>query len=390
MKNTRYILFYALLVWLCGSCKSDQRLYLNSPDEESYVTKVNKTADWQVEHFKYSLEGSPGYLHDYGIDAWTNSTFLLGLTVWANSIEKQFPEEAKVYKEWLTQIGNLNEWRIPDNFKSYPKYSLYHADELCIAQFYLAMYHEYKDPKMIDETKERVDWIIKNSPDNKMVYHNKQSWTWCDALFMAPMVYVELYNLSADETYINFMHEEFLRTYHHLYNPQYKLFYRDSSYFNKVENNGKPVFWGRGNGWVAAALVNLLKNIPKDNFHYTFYLNLYQEFIPTLVNLMDEDGYWHASLLDPESYPSPETSASSLITYALAYGINENILERETYLPKLEKAWKTLQSFVDENGKLGWIQPIGANPKQVTKEMSSVYGVGAYLLAASEILKMKS
>ncbi len=105
-----------------------------------------------------------------------------------------------------------------------------------------------------------------------------------------------------------------------------------------------------------------------------------------LVELQDPKGYWHASLLDPGSYPAPETSATSLIVYALAYGINNNLLEKEVYQEPLMAGWSHLLSVIDDNGKLGWVQPIGADPKSVTGDMTAVYGVGAFLLAASEML----
>lgn len=378
-----------ILILLLASCKTDKASYLNGKNRGEYIDQINLTADWQIAHFKFSQKGSPGHLHDRGVDAWTNSTFLFGLAVWADKLAQEESPETEKYYKWLDEIGAGNTWRIPDNFKAYPKYSLYHADELCVAQFYLKMYEHKEKPIRIKALKERLDWILENRPDSTMVYYNKQSWTWCDALFMAPAVYAKLYNITNDEEYLNFMHTEFLRTYTHLYNKEYKLFYRDSNYFNKTEANGKPLFWGRGNGWVAAGLTNLLQILPKDNSIYDFYKELYLEFVPNLVSLMDEKGYWHASLLDPQSYPSPETSATALISYAIAYGINENLLERETYLPKLKLIWKNLQSFVNADGKLGWIQPIGADPKKVTKDMSSVYGVGAYLLAASEIMDIR-
>lgn len=390
MKNTKTLFCFLTAMCILLSCSSEKPLYLNSKDEMEYINKVNETANWQIKNFKYSLEGSAGFLHDYGIDAWTNSTFLFGLATWTSSISNLSPTDANYYYKWLNEVGSANNWSIPDNFKNFPKYSFYHADELCIAQFYLKMYKEFKNEEMLSSVQERCDWIIENYPDTDMVYFNKQAWTWCDALFMAPPVYAELYAITGNKKYLEFMHTEFQRTYNHLYNKEYKLFYRDSSYFTKQEANGKPVFWGRGNGWVAAGLVNVLKTIPNESPIYSFYLELYKDFIPSLVDLMDPEGYWHASLLDPESYNSPETSASALITYAMAYGINHNLLDKKTYLPKLKKCWSILQSFVNEEGKLGWIQPIGADPKNVTKDMSSVYGVGAYLLAATEIMKIEN
>ncbi len=43
---------------------------------------------------------------------------------------------------------------------------------------------------------------------------------------------------------------------------------------------------------------------------------------------------------------------------------------------------------VSAEGKLGYVQPIGADPRKVTREMTEVYGVGAFLLAGNQIYKM--
>ena len=76
------------------------------------------------------------------------------------------------------------------------------------------------------------------------------------------------------------------------------------------------------------------------------------------------------------------------ISLSIAYGINNNLLDKATYCPISAKAWTALMSIVDEDGKLGWVQPIGADPKKVTSDMTASYGVGALLLAGSEIYKM--
>jgi unsaturated rhamnogalacturonyl hydrolase len=72
----------------------------------------------------------------------------------------------------------------------------------------------------------------------------------------------------------------------------------------------------------------------------------------------------------------------------LAYGVNAGLLDRATYLPVIEKGWKALTDAVNEEGKLGYVQPIGADPQKVTKDMTSSYGVGAFLAAGCEIYKM--
>lgn len=370
------------IINVCSECKAQSITEFS--DRLALQTTLDLVADWQINHFTYSKTGSAGHLHDFGIDAWTNATLYLGVSEWAT-----VSNDGKKYYKWLSKIGNENKWQIPSNFKDMPKYQLYHADELCIGQFYLNMYSVFQKKRMMEATLNRVNWIMDNPPGSKLVNTSKQAWTWCDALFMAPPVYAQLAVLTGNDKYLQFMDQQFRLTYDYLYDKEYKLFFRDDRFFDRTELNGEKVFWGRGNGWVAAGLVHILKTLPADSKLRPFYENLFTELVGTLVGLQSESGFWHASLLDPAQYPSPETSATALIAYALAYGINADLLNKEDYLPSLVKAWTALYSAIDKDGKLGWVQPIGADPKNVTEEMTAVYGVGAFLLAGTEIYKLK-
>ena len=73
------------------------------------------------------------------------------------------------------------------------------------------------------------------------------------------------------------------------------------------------------------------------------------------------------------------------VLYALAYGVNQGLLDRAHFMPIIEKGWKALADAVELDGKLGYVQPIGADPRKVTREMTEVYGVGAFLLAGCQI-----
>lgn len=379
-------LLSSLLYFGCNDKKEDRKEIdekeIKKPcvDKKEVQEVLTKVANWQIDNLSYATTGN---LHDQGIDSWTNATFYVGLNEWAKTDNNN-----SAFLKWLKGIGEKTSWIMPSNFKNNDHYQLYHADEFCIGQLYLNAYDSYGDPKMLASILERADWVLNNPGDSNMSSRNKQSWTWSDALFMAPPVYAHLAEIENDNKYLTFMDEEFKRTYQHLYSTDDKLFFRDDSYFDKTENNGQKVFWGRGNGWVAAGLVSILKQLPNDSPYRDFYENLFKEFIPRLASLQSESGFWHASLLDPESYPSPETSATALITYAIAYGINNNLIDKATYCSVADKAWESLLSVVDEDGKLGWVQPIGADPKKVTSNMTAPYGVGAFLLAGSEIYKL--
>ena len=47
-----------------------------------------------------------------------------------------------------------------------------------------------------------------------------------------------------------------------------------------------------------------------------------------------------------------------------------------------------LVEAVSLDGKLGWVQSIGEDTKKVTAEMTEVDGIGACLLAGSEMIQL--
>lgn len=335
---------------------------------------VRRVADWQIAHMK---EVSYGDLN------WVNATFYLGLSHWAAIAEQDNHDDS--YYKWLMRLGRRNYWQVDQR--------MYHADDVCISQTYLNMYKRYKQKEMLVPTLARAEWVIANPPTGsfKLSYSDPttlEHWTWCDALFMGPPVYLRLYNVTGDKRFIRFMDKEFKATYNYLFDKEENLFYRDQRYFDMKEANGTKVFWGRGNGWVLGGLVEMLRELPVKSKYRFFYQDLFQKLCTRVAGLQNKDGFWHASLLDPTSYPSPETSCSGFFVYALAYGINEGLLSEEKFMPVVEKGWQALLSAVEEDGKLGYVQPIGADPKKVTRQMTEVYGPGAFLLAGAEIYRM--
>jgi unsaturated rhamnogalacturonyl hydrolase len=107
-----------------------------------------------------------------------------------------------------------------------------------------------------------------------------------------------------------------------------------------------------------------------------------------VVKLQQADGLWRSSLLDPASYPMKESSGSALFTYALAWGVNQGLLDRPGY-----EAGR--QEGVDGAGgqRAGRRQ---ADPRaayrpgaeSLRRQATEVYGVGGFLLAGSEVYRM--
>lgn len=329
---------------------------------------VDKVAMWQIEHQAKVKH------HDL---AWTNAVLFRGMVEWANYTQDEH------YYDFLMSVGKKHNWGFLKR--------LYHADDLVVAQMYVRMYEKYKDPAMIAPTIARVDSIVAR-PSNARLWLGaprwSERWSWCDALFILPPVYGLLNRLYPEKNYLDFMDKEFKEATDSLYDADAKLYYRDRRYIPKREKNGEKVFWGRGNGWVFAGLPLLLETLPKNHANYNYYLNIYKEMATAVLACQDRKGSWHASMLDPKSYPSPENSASGFFVYGLTWGVNQGILG-EKYKKAALRGWNALKSYVHEDGMLGYVQPVSAAPEKVTANMTEVYGVGAFLLAGIEILKMK-
>lgn len=134
--------------------------------------------------------------------------------------------------------------------------------------------------------------------------------------------------------------------------------------------------------------MRVLKELPADSPLRPKFVALLKEMSAEVLSIQGADGLWRPGLLDAHAYPLPEISGSAFITYAMAYGVNEGILDRATYWPAVEKAWAGMLTHVYADGRLGSIQPVGAAPGDYSESSSYVYGVGAYLLAGSEIYRV--
>jgi rhamnogalacturonyl hydrolase YesR len=286
------------------------------------------------------------------------------------------------YHDAMMAMGKEHGWN--------PARRIYDADDHCVCQTYLELYLQHRDPAMIGPTKARFDYILAYPKTNDLIFNSKDRprWSWCDALFMGPPTWMRLYLATGDKKYLDFMDREWYTTSDFLYDKTEHLYFRDSTYFDKREANGKKVFWSRGNGWVLAGLARVLQGMPADFPHRKLYQQQFAEMAARIAGLQQPDHLWHSSLLDPGSYPLKETSGSSFYTFALAWGINHGLLDRATYMPVVLSAWQALAGCVTPEGKLEHVQPVGADPKKFDPTHTEVFGVGAFLLAGSEMYQL--
>ena len=339
---------------------------------------MQKVADWQVNHFEDQVKAGTQHKNSHAYWSWTNGAMYLGMLDWAQLSHDE------TYFSFLKSIGEKEAFT--------PGPNLFHADDICVSQLYLELFARYKDSAMIKPTLKRMDFVLANRPTGNLDFTRKGNstrWSWCDALFMAPPAYARASRITGEGKYLDFMNEEFKVTYDTLYDCSQKLFFRDTRYKTMKEANGENIYWGRGNGWVVAGLCMIIENMSEDHPARIKYIQLYQEMMERVAGLQDKNGFWHSSLLDVKSYPMPESSSTGFFTYGFAWGINNGYLPSEKYKPIALNAWKALNSAVHPDGKLGWVQPIGADPKSVTADMTEVYGVGAFLMAGCQMYSLR-
>jgi unsaturated rhamnogalacturonyl hydrolase len=320
---------------------------------------MKKVADWQV-----------GVAEPHFNKQWTFAALYDGLIAASKTTG-----DSK-YRDAVLHFAERSDWTLLNN--RFP-----HADDQAFGQAYLDLYLADPKPVRMADTKAIMDRLIVRSDDP-----DKLLWWWCDALFMSPPVLLRIYEITHDRKYLDYMDHEWWLTSASLYNQDNHLYFRDSRYFTQKQANGKPIFWSRGNGWVIGALVNVLSIMPADYPTRPKYVAQFREMAAELAAIQGPDGLWRSGLLDPDAYDLPEVSGSAFFTYGFAYGINEKILDRKTYLPVVEKSWKGMLAHIYADGRLGSIQPIDGQPGKFKPSASYVYGVGGFLLAGSEMHRL--
>jgi unsaturated rhamnogalacturonyl hydrolase len=327
---------------------------------EAVKNAMRRVADWQLSR-----------IQDTPSRDWTFAALYLGLLAASDTLKDVR------YQNAVFNVASHFDWTLGPRKTN--------ADDQAIGQSYLWLYRKDHIAQHIASLKGQFSEIIQ-IPDDPQ----KPVWWWCDALFMAPPVWAGLARETGQQDYLDYMHREWRVTASLLWDPEEHLFFRDSSYLNQREKNGRKVFWSRGNGWVMGGLVRILDEMPLKDPRRPFYTEKFREMATVIASIQGEDGLWRPGLLDAADYPNPEISGSSFFVYAMAWGIDHHVLKKQVYLPVVERGWRGLVKHIYADGRLGDIQPIGAAPGAYTPSSSYVFGTGAFLLAGSEVEQIAS
>ncbi|KAF2516957.1 glycoside hydrolase family 88 protein [Flavobacterium zhairuonense] len=287
--------------------------------------------------------------------------------------------------QWMgAKSTDKSEWKY--NYGETDKHVLFGDWQICF-QTYIDLYNftGKKDPKKIARAQEVMEYEM-STPANDY-------WWWVDGLYMVMPVMTKLYKVTGNEMYLDKLHSYLQYADSIMYDSESNLYFRDAKYVypKHTSANGKKDFWARGDGWIFAGYAKIIQDLPKKAKYRAEYIKRFKDMAQALASAQQKEGYWTRSILDPEHAPGPETSGTAFFTYGFLWGINNGILDKKIYLPVAEKSWNYLTTFaLQADGTVGYVQPIGekAIPGQVVDKNSTAdFGVGAFLLAASEMYR---
>jgi unsaturated rhamnogalacturonyl hydrolase len=323
----------------------------------------------------------------HGRAFWDNAAYHTGnmeaYVLTKDEAYKNYCEAWSVKNQWQgAKSTNKAEWKF--NYGEKDEYVLFGDWQICF-QTYIDLYNLQPQEEKIARAKEVMNYQVSTS-ENKY-------WWWADGLYMVMPVMTKMYKLTGDKIYLDKLYEYYSYANSIMYDDEEKIYYRDAKYvYPKHKSaNGKKDFWARGNGWVFAGLAKVLQDLPKDDAHYNEYVEKFKGMAAALKKQQQSEGHWTRSILDTAHAPGYETSGTAFFTYAYLWGMNNGYLNKAEYTSVALKGWGYLKNIaMQPDGKIGYVQPIGerAIPGQVVDKNSTAnFGVGAFLLAACEMVR---
>jgi unsaturated rhamnogalacturonyl hydrolase len=212
-----------------------------------------------------------------------------------------------------------------------------HVDYRVFGTVPLELYMETKDRRYLEIGQDLADkqWE-KTTPDGITA----EARYWIDDMYMITAVQVQAYRATGNAQYINNAALTMTAYLDKLQQPNGLFFHAPDSQF----------YWGRGNGWVAAGMVELLRSLPKNHPRRARILAGYKQMMASLQKYQGEDGLWRQLIDHPESWA--ETSSTGMFTFAMVTGVKNGWLDPKSYGPAARKAWLGLVQHLDKDANI--------------------------------------
>ena len=234
-----------------------------------------------------------------------------------------------------------------------------HVDYRVFGAVPLEIYLQTKNKKYLTLGKGLADKQWAETTDDGIT---REARYWIDDMYMISAVQTQAYRATGDMIYLD---RSAMTMVAYLEKLQ-----QDNGLFLHAEDS--PFFWGRGNGWQAAGITELLRALPKNHPHYERIMKGYITMMEALLKYQGDDGMWRQLVDKSEAWP--ETSGTGMFTYAMVTGVKKGWLDPEIYGPAARKAWLALVGYIDEDANVTNVC-VGTNKafKQVGADLKDQY-----------------
>lgn len=222
-----------------------------------------------------------------------------------------------------------------------------HVDKSVFGIVPLQIYMQTREQKYLDLGKGMADKQWEDAlPDGL----TRQTRFWIDDMFMVTVLQLQAYRATGDSRYVDRAALEMTSYLDKLQQPN-GLFYHAPDV---------PFFWGRGDGWVASGMAEMLRSLPANHPRRARILEGYQKMMASLLEIQDKNGMWHELLDHPEVWP--ESSSTAMFTFAMITGVKNGWLDWKTYARAARKGWLGVIRYLDANADLREVC-VGTNKK---------------------------
>lgn len=212
-----------------------------------------------------------------------------------------------------------------------------HVDANVYGILPLELYKHTKSEQFLKQGIELADIQWRDQLPNGMT---RQTRYWIDDIWMIASLQVQAFRITGKKEYLNRAALEVDDYIKKLQQPGGLFFHGLNAHF----------YWGRGNGWVAAGMAELLSELPEDNEHYQAILTGYRKMMKTLLDNQAEDGMWRQLIDHEESFK--ETSSTAMFGYAMTVGVKKGLIPENPYKKAGKKAWDALTTYINTDGKM--------------------------------------
>ncbi len=215
---------------------------------------------------------------------------------------------------------------------------------------------------------------------------------WVDSLMMWALFSVEYGVYSNDSGLENFGLDQPIIFSDKLHNPETGLFHHAWNIKTGSLIPKENVFWLRGNAWVMVSLLEMICAVGVNHERYLELCSMYKELAESGRTFRQPSGYWDTVMADP-GFAYEESSGSALMAYAYAKGHRLGLLD-ESYLALAQDTFSSITARLKKSGEgylvtdvsSGTIPSTKLGYKLVPTSDNIPYGVGAYLMLASEMI----